>query len=402
MKTVAAQAPRGYASWVSQNHPMDVLTLFRDLCLAPEDQVTLAKAFQFCLHVYGRNRCWRIDRSRHAALEGFNTSNKHTLFYQGADARPLILALSGRFQEDGQVAIRSSSCKSPYCFNPTHYFWGTKSEVSIETQTKNSKKISADLVQKLRSERESGTQVLALSRKYKLPYHVARRICSGETYTNLTNNKGKIPDEQIWAICVEICKLLVECYPKAAKECNLAYHVSNHLECPWHRKGHSGHKGNFGLMGECLDCMEEIKKGRCTVDVREFSLDWYWQVKRFWEQVEVRSSDECWPWRGATRRNNSESIAYFPSPFHSGKTQSAPRVAFWLSRGYTGKYRVFNKTCCETFCCNPLHLTIRELKDEPAPSSIEAIQLSHENVFKHFKETLQQDERGSAVKLPPA
>ena len=33
-------------------------------------------------------------------------------------------------------------------------------------------------------------------------------------------------------------------------------------------------------MGEGLDCMEEIKKSRCTVDVREFEMKWYWQVKR--------------------------------------------------------------------------------------------------------------------------
>ena len=33
-------------------------------------------------------------------------------------------------------------------------------------------------------------------------------------------------------------------------------------------------------MGECLDCMKQIKSGRCIVDVREFDFRWYWQVKR--------------------------------------------------------------------------------------------------------------------------
>jgi hypothetical protein len=402
MKPLASQAFPAYPGQISKNPTMDVLTLFRDLCLNQQDQVVLARTFQFCLGVYGKDQCWRMDKTQHAAFEGFSTSNKQTLFYQGVDARPLILALSGRFQEDGQVAIRSAVCNSPYCFNPTHYFWGSKSEVSLETHTKNKRNLSADLVQELRSEREKGVQVLALSRKHHLPYHVVRRICSGETFKNLNSKKEKVTDTKIWEISIEICKLLVECYPKAAKECKLAVHVSTNLECPWHRKGQPGHKGNFGLMGECLDCMEEIKKGRCTVDVRQFDLDWYWQVKRFWEQVDVKSTEECWPWKGATRRNNKESLAYFPSPFHSGKVQSAPRVAFWLSRGYTGKYRVFNKNTCEAFCCNPLHITIRELKGCPDPTGIADIQLSHTNVFQHYRKNYQQDQSSSAVELPPS
>jgi hypothetical protein len=384
---------------------MDVLTLFRDLNLEPRDQVCLARAFQICLSVYGKDYCWRVNDSNNFAFVGFNTSNKMTLSYCGVDARPLILALSGRFQEEGQVAIRLASCKSPYCFNPTHYFWGTKTEVAAETRLKKDKKsktLSLDLVQKIRSERQEGVQILALSRKYQLPYYVARRICSGESYANFSNNKGKVSDAEIWKICHEVCRLLIECYPKTAKECNLTYYVTEKLTCPWHRKGHPGHKGNFGLMGECLDCVEEMKKGRCTVDVRQFDLDWYWQVKRFWEQVDVKAQDQCWPWLGATRRQNRESLAYFPSPFHSGKVQSAPRVALWLSRGYTGKYRVFSRTECEPFCCNPLHLTIRELKGCKAPTEIEAIHLKHDNVFQHYRETLQQVQSGSSIELPPS
>ena len=50
-------------------------------------------------------------------------------------------------------------------------------------------------------------------------------------------------------------------------------------------------------MGECLDCMKQIKSGRCIVDVREFDFRWYWQVKRFWEQVDVKDEDSCWPWK---------------------------------------------------------------------------------------------------------
>ena len=125
----------------------------------------------------------------------------------------------------------------------------------------------------------------------------------------------------------------------------------------------------------------KLKKSRCTVDVREFEMKWYWQVKRFWEQVDIKGDDECWKWQGATRKNGTESTAYFPSPFHSGKTQSAPRIAFWLSRGYTGKYRIFNKPTCTPFCCNPKHLMLKGVRDIPECKSIKDIKLHHENIL---------------------
>ncbi|NBR23734.1 MAG: hypothetical protein EBU08_08180, partial [Micrococcales bacterium] len=247
-----------------------------------------------------------------------------------------------------------------------------------------------------------GGSVLGISRKYKIPYHIARRICSGETYVNVEPDQDSARLNKLWTEINTVCGIVVNRYPQEVKGFNFNYHMTNELECPWHRKGTAGHKGNFGLMGECLDCMAEIRAGRCVVDVKNFDYSWYWQVKRFWEQVKVGGSDECWPWVGATRRGNSESIAYFPSPFHSAKTQSASRVAFWLSRGYTGKYRVFSKNDCQPFCCNPAHLTIRELNGVPQPTKVTEVCLNHGNIFEHYRETNVQEEPSTTLKLPPA
>lgn len=376
---------------------MNVATLFRDLGLEPADQIALVRALQLGLKMFPRDECWRVDQSSHIAFEGFNTSKKTTLVYRGVDSRPLLLALSGRFQRDEEIAIRRHSCSSPYCLNPTHYFWGTKSQLMLQQQSSRKKgSLSVDLIQKLRVGRQEGKRVLDLARQYKVPYHTARRICAGETYENLNETKEELPTEATWNLIVEICAYIVNCYPEEAKEYSLAVQVSNSLECPWHRNGFPGHKGNFGLMGECLDCMEEIKKGRCAVDVTQFDHKWYWTVKRFWEQVDIKGEDECWPWLGTTRRDNTESIAYFPSPFHSGKTQSAPRVAFWLSRGYTGKYKVFNKPSCHAFCCNPKHLSIREIKDLPEPEMTGEVKLRHTNIFQHHRESQLQNQSGSS------
>jgi hypothetical protein len=378
---------------------MTVSDVFLFAELTPADQIAFAKSFELCQKVFGRTKCWCLRESSHPAFTGFalDTSPSSTLRYRGVDARRLILAMSGQFQPDeSYVAIRKSICKSSHCLNPAHYYWGTKSDVALEKQKTKQNGLTPEVVRALQLGRQEGKRVLDLARKYKVAYHTARRICAGETYETQKEIKTQISDKELWAMVDAICLQLISRYPEEAREYNLGIYVANELECPWHRKGDTSHKGNFGLMGECLDCMEEIKKGRCAVDVTNFDMQWYWQVKRFWEQVQVKGEDECWPWQGATRRNNNESLAYFPSPFHSGKTQSASRVAFWLSRGYTGKYRVFTQPECESFCCNPHHLYIREFKDLIEPAKMKEIRLNHGDIFAHHRKALSEKQPGPA------
>ena len=290
------------------------------------------------------------------------------------------------------VAVRKSICKSIYCLNPSHYYWGTRVDVACETAKKKprQKRFDPVIIENMRQDKESNISILKISRKYKIPYHITRRICNGETYTELTIKEVELDSSQYWTKVMKSCSEILESHPKAVKEFNVSYHMTNELECPWYHKGDPKHKGNFGLMGECLDCMEEIKNGRCTVDVTNFDINWYWTVKRFWDQVDIRGEDECWPWIGPTKKGKQESVAYMPSPFHSGKSQSAPRVAFWVSRGYTGKYRVFSQISCKAFCCNPKHLTIRELKGHTRPKKIETINLSYGNIFDQYRQSLAQ------------
>lgn len=372
--------------------------LYSDLTI--QDQVQFAKTFQICLRLLGRDQCWCMQKRSHAAFEGFTTAHTSRLLYKGVDARPLILAMSNRFQtEETPIIVRRAACKSQYCLNPSHYYYGTRSAVALENAQRNKTGLSPQLIQLLRQGKQEGKRILDLSRKYKIPYHTARRVCSEETYDNLANVQSLDMLEEIWDETIAICKSLATQNPREAKQFNLAYHVANELECLWHHKGSDKHKGNFGLMGECLDCMEEIKNGRCAVDVTKFEHKWYWTIKRFWDQVDIKGEDECWPWLGATRRDNTESLAYFPSPFHSSKTQSAPRVAFWLSRGYTGKYRVFNRNTCDAFCCNPRHLSIREIKDLSEPLAIGEIKLRHVNIFQHHRENQLQSQSNPTDEL---
>lgn len=398
MKTLDGQAISGY-DFETCSTPMDLDRFFADLGFTEEDQVTLAQAINLSSKAWNRHNCWPVGQVGHPVFEGFNTSNPSSLLYKGCSVRVLLLAMAGSFGEEGEIAIRRHSCKSPHCFNPDHFFWGTRAQASLKRALKiKSKKqvqLSGEAINSMRLEYGTGQKIIDLSRRYKIPYHTARRICMGETYASINETEKPRMTVEEWDRFDEVCADLIRRYPEEAKTFKLNLYVAKELECPWHRKTSAKHKGNFGAMGECLDCMEEIKNGRCTVDVTNFDFRWYWTVKRFWDYVQIKGEDDCWPWIGPTKKNETESVAYFPSPFHSGKSQSASRVAFWLSRGYVGKYRVFSFQRCAKFCCNPKHLTIRELKDQPIPDKIEVINLSYGNIFDRHREALAQSQSGS-------
>jgi hypothetical protein len=178
---------------------------------------------------------------------------------------------------------------------------------------------------------------------------------------------------------------LREQFPVEVKNLNKELLAHKDVCCLWHKRNEPRHKGRFGLMNECLDCMEDIQQGRCAVDVKNFDFSNHWPVKKFWDKVDIKGSGECWPWVGATKKNNTETAAYMPSPFHSGKIQSAARVAFWTSRGYTGRMRVFHQPGCDILCCNPLHLRLREVESIPQPDEISAVNLNFGNIFDHAR-----------------
>lgn len=328
-------------------------------------------------------------------VSGFSVANPTKTRYAGIDARLFFLAIAGIYPKEGinQLIVRRNYCKSQHCVNPSHYYYGSKSDVALENQSrKHSLKetkipMTPELAESLRTGRASGESITSLAIKHRLPYHVARRVCSEGTYkSGVGVHFNEDSSQALWLTASQNCINIYKDHPDATRELNISYKVTQRLTCPWHQKKSDKHKGNFGLMGECLDCMEELKEGRCSVDVTQFDMDWYWQVKRFWEQVDIKSPNECWPWLGPTRRNGRESVAYFPSPIHTGTAQSASRVAFWLSRGYTGKYRVFSRKDCTPFCCNPLHLSLAETVECKTPSEISTIRLNHSNVLQHYKQ----------------
>jgi len=71
--------------------------------------------------------------------------------------------------------------------------------------------------------------------------------------------------------------------------------------------------------------------------------------ERFWEKVDVRGPDECWPW---TRKHNPKGYGQF----RKDKMVQAHRMAWELTNGPIPDGLDVLHTCDNPPCCNPHHL----------------------------------------------
>ncbi len=83
-------------------------------------------------------------------------------------------------------------------------------------------------------------------------------------------------------------------------------------------------------------------------------------ILRFWEKVDIRGDDDCWPWLAGCSEPGYGSFWAF------GKNWGASRVAFVLQYGGDPVGLLICHACDNPPCCNPRHVFIGTQMDNIA------------------------------------
>ena len=82
---------------------------------------------------------------------------------------------------------------------------------------------------------------------------------------------------------------------------------------------------------------------------------------RFWEKVERRGDDECWPWQASCNRDGYGKFKV------GGTVMNASRIALELATGVRlYPDQVAMHSCDNRPCCNPAHLAAGSHRDNLA------------------------------------
>ncbi len=70
----------------------------------------------------------------------------------------------------------------------------------------------------------------------------------------------------------------------------------------------------------------------------------------FWDRVQIRATDECWPWTGNVTQNGYGRRSF------DGVQWYAHRMAYTLVKGPIPAGLTVDHLCRHKLCCNPAHL----------------------------------------------
>ena len=103
-----------------------------------------------------------------------------------------------------------------------------------------------------------------------------------------------------------------------------------------------------------MECLEEAKSGRISLDVMKLVPKERTNAFRFWSRIDINEWDECWQWTKELSKSR-HLFSYWHRPTIGSSYKYHPiQVMNWLSRGDLGKCGTIS-LCGERRCCNPLH-----------------------------------------------
>lgn len=85
------------------------------------------------------------------------------------------------------------------------------------------------------------------------------------------------------------------------------------------------------------------------------------RIRKFWNNVEKKSPNECWEWIGAT--DSKGYGKFFSCEDGSHKLLISHRIAYFLANGVDPGDEVVCHSCDNPLCCNPAHLWLGTHQD---------------------------------------
>jgi hypothetical protein len=83
-----------------------------------------------------------------------------------------------------------------------------------------------------------------------------------------------------------------------------------------------------------------------------------WLVERFWQGVDKREPNECWPWKKARVTDGYGTVAFW-----AGYPVATHRLSYEIHKGKIPPKTQVMHTCDNPPCCNPTHLVLGTPRD---------------------------------------
>lgn len=81
-------------------------------------------------------------------------------------------------------------------------------------------------------------------------------------------------------------------------------------------------------------------------------------IARFWESVDRRSPEECWPWKGYRKPPELGAISGYGHANYHDKTYRAHRVSYEITHNGIDDAMKVDHLCRNPCCVNPAHLEL--------------------------------------------
>lgn len=143
--------------------------------------------------------------------------------------------------------------------------------------------------------------------------------------------------------------------------------------CPTHYNNHDKQQNLLTSSAKIADCVKpQTAKELCEMHYQRLKIHGYPEYehfspieieKRFWAQVNIGFSDQCWEWQGCT---NKDGYGLFFAKTDGATYTLAHRLSYFLKfKQHPGEMNVLHH-CDNPRCCNPFHFFLGDTAENMA------------------------------------